>query len=248
MSPPARTNLIRRGWSRLLTTGPKRSLDYARHQVSERYHETRIGIRTAGSMKTAAVTRRPGLCKPYAPIPYRSFFAVMREVEIRPLEDVFLDYGAGRGRAMILAARLPFRRVLGVEIEPGLVETARENIRRVSHRLCCRDVEVVTADAAEFGCPDDATVLHFFDPFAGVILEQVIEQVRVSLRRAPRRLTILFADPNHFAPLAASSGWLVKQGEVPYPFVRGMELIRESYFISEAQSSPDKDQGINPSG
>jgi hypothetical protein len=187
-------------------------------------------------VKTAAVVQRPLLCKPYAPIPYRSFLAVMRRVDIRPGEDVFLDYGAGRGRAMVLAARLPFRRVLGVEIEPGLVETARENIRRVSHRLRCRDVEVVTADAAEFGCPDDATVLHFFDPFAGAILERVMDNVRASLRRAPRELTILFADPNHFAPLAAASDWLVKRGEVAYPFIRGADLIRESYFIYEARS------------
>lgn len=236
MNPRAGANLVRRAWSRLLTTGPKRSLDYARHLVSERYHETRLGIRTAGPVKTAAVVQRPLLCKPYAPIPYRSFLAVMRRVDIRPGEDVFLDYGAGRGRAMVLAARLPFRRVLGVEIEPGLVETARENIRRVSHRLRCRDVEVVTADAAEFGCPDDATVLHFFDPFAGAILERVMDNVRASLRRAPRELTILFADPNHFAPLAAASDWLVKRGEVAYPFIRGADLIRESYFIYEARS------------
>jgi hypothetical protein len=236
VNPRAGTSLVRRAWSRLLTTGPKQSLAYARHLASEQYHETRFGIRTAGSMKTAAVAQRPGLCKPYAPIPYRSFFAVMREVEIRPGEDVFLDYGAGRCRAMVLAARLPFRRVLGVEIEPSLVDTARENIRQASRRLRCRDVEIVTADAAEFGCPDDATVLHFFDPFAGAILEQVMAKVRASLLRAPRRLTILFADPNHFAPLAAAADWLTKRGEVPYPFVRGAELIRESYYIYEAES------------
>lgn len=236
MNPPGGPNLLRRGWSRLLATGPRRSLLYACHLVSEHYYETRFGLRTAGPVKTAAVLQRPGLCKPYAPIPYRSFFAVMRRVRIRPDQDVFLDYGAGRGRAMILAARLPFRRVIGVEIEPGLAETARENIRRVSPRLCCRDVQVVTADAAEFGCPDDATVIHFFDPFAGVILEQVIDNVRASLQRAPRKLTILFADPNHFAPLAAAAGWLVKREEIPYPFVRGEELIRESYFIYEAES------------
>ena len=234
MNPRAGAHVVRRGWSLLLAIGPRRSLDYARHLVSERYREARFGIRTAGPVKTAAVAQRPGLCKPYAPIAYRSFRAVMRRVEIRPDEDVFLDYGAGRGRAMVLAARLPFRRVLGIEIEPDLAEAARENIRRVSHRLRCHDVEVVTGDAAEFACPDDATVLHFFDPFAGVILERVIGNVLASLQRTPRRLTILFADPNHFAPLAAAAGWLVKRGEVPYPFVRGTDLIRESYFIYEA--------------
>ena len=236
LNPRAGASLVRRAWSRLLTTGPKKSVAYARHLASERYHEMRLGIRTAGPMKTAAVVQRPGLCKPYAPIPYRSFFAVMREVTIRPGEDVFLDYGAGRGRAMVLAARLPFRRVLGVEIEPSLVKAARENLLRASRLLRCRDVEVVTADAAEFGCPDDATVLHFFDPFAGAILQRVMDQVRDSLRRAPRRVTILFADPNHFAPLAAAADWLIKRGEVPYPFVRGAERIRESYYIYEAGS------------
>jgi SAM-dependent methyltransferase len=236
VSQRIRAGPVRRGWTRLRTTGLNESLTYVRHLISERYYEARLGIHTAGPARTAAVARRPGLCKPYAPIPYRSFFAVMRRVEIRPGEDVFLDYGAGRGRVLVLAARLTFRRVLGVEIEPGLVESARENIRRASSRLHCRDVEIVTADAAEFGCPDDATVLHFFDPFAGVILEQVLENVRASLCRAPRRLTILFADPNHFAPLAAACDWLVKRCEVPYPFARGGEPIRESYYIYEARS------------
>jgi hypothetical protein len=191
----------------------------------------------SGWAVTSAVTERPGLCKPYAPIPYRSFFAVMRRVEISPHDEVFLDYGAGRGRAMVLAARLPFRRVLGVEIAPDLVETARRNFRRCAGRLRCRDLQIVAGDAASYGCPDDVTVIHFFDPFAGIILEQVIENIRASLRRAPRRLTILFADPNHFDPLARAGGWLVKRCEVPYPFRQGSEMIRESYFVYESTST-----------
>ncbi len=236
MSSQTDRSVLARGWSLLRTTGPRRSLAYARHLATERYHELRLGIRTAGPVKTEAVARRPGLCKPYAPIAYRSFSAVMREVAIRPGEDVFLDYGAGRGRAMLLAAQLPFRRVLGVEIDPKLVERARENIQRAGSRLRCRDLQVILGDAAEFGCPPDATVLHFFDPFAGPILEQVIGKIRESLRRAPRPLTILFADPNHFAPLAERENWLCKRCEVPYPFARGVEPIRESYYVYEARS------------
>lgn len=234
MIPRTGGNLLLRGWSRLVATGPRHSVGYARHLISERYHEARLGIRTLGPAQTAAVAQRPGLCKPYAPIPYRSFFTMIRDVEIRPGEDVFLDYGAGRGRAVVLAARSPFRRVLGVEIDPNLAESARENVRRAAHLLRCPNVEVVTADAADFGCPDDATVLHFFDPFAGVILERVIESVRASLQRAPRRLTVLFADPNHFAPLVADAAWLVKRAEIPYAFVQGKDLIRESYYVYDA--------------
>jgi hypothetical protein len=236
--PAARGGLIRRGWSRLRRTGPTRSLSYARHLLSEMYHEARLGIRTAGAASTRAVQERPGICKPYAPIPYRSFFAAMRTVDVRPGEDVFLDYGAGRGRAVVLAAMSPFRRVVGVEIDPDLAEAARNNVRQASRRLRCAEVGIVTADAAGFGCPDDATVLHFFDPFAGPVLERVVENVRTSLCRAPRRLTILFADPNHFAPLAAASDWLTRRGEIPYPYMSGGEAIRESYHVYDAGLRP----------
>ena len=42
------------------------------------------------------------------------------------LEDVsFIDVGAGMGRAVLLAAELPFRQVAGVELNPTLAGIAR---------------------------------------------------------------------------------------------------------------------------
>src|ERR1039458_5531073 len=43
-----------------------------------------------------------------------------------PIEEFsFIDVGAGMGRAVLLAAELPFRQVEGVELNPTLVGVAR---------------------------------------------------------------------------------------------------------------------------
>ena len=232
MTPP--TDVPVRILRRLQTSGPRGTLSHVGHLVSERFHDVRLGIRTIGKVVPVVSARRPDLYKPYAPTAYRSFRAAMSEITVRAGADVFVDYGAGKGRVVVLAAMYPFRRVVGVEICPELSGIARANVRRAARHLRCQDVEIITGDAAEFGCPQEATVLHFFDPFAGSVLERVIDHVRASLDVLPRPLTILYADPNEFAPLAARCSWLRKRGEVRYPFTSGSEPIRESYYIYEA--------------
>jgi hypothetical protein len=233
-------NLPARFLRRLKTTGPGDTLSFVSHLLRERYHDARLGIRTTGKVFPAAYVRRPDLYQPYAPTAYRNFRAAMRHISIRPGADVFVDYGAGKGRVVVLAAECPFRRVLGVEISPELSEIARANVQRAARRLRCRDVKIITADAADFGCPDDATVLYFFDPFAGVVLERVLEHVKTSLIARPRPLQILFADPNHMAPLAERCDWLRRRAVIPYEVVSGKEPIRESFHIYEAACLPER--------
>ena len=72
-----------------------------------------------------------------APSIFRKLLARWRENARHPLErTAFLDVGAGKGRAMLLAAELPFRRIVGVELHPALAAIARTNIKlyRSSHQ------------------------------------------------------------------------------------------------------------------
>jgi len=174
-------------------------------------------------------------CKIYAPIAYRSFLAAIRHVTVVPGRDVFVDYGAGKGRVLVLAAGMPFARVIGVEIAPALAEAAEENLRRTGSRRRCGSVTVIRSNATVWALDDEATVLHFFDPFRDDVLEATVEQIRLSLERAPRRITILFADANHFDPLAARSGWIRAIRDVPYPYREPGDAIRFMYRIYEAE-------------
>lgn len=111
-------------------------------------------------------------------------------------DDVFVDFGSGKGRVVLLAAtHFPFRRVIGVEIAEELNAIARENVARMQHRLQARSVEVVTTDAAEFRVPDDMTYAYFFNPFQGEVFQRVIDNIVASVDRVPRPLTLIYANP-----------------------------------------------------
>jgi SAM-dependent methyltransferase len=56
-------------------------------------------------------------------------------------DDVFLDLGCGKGRAVLTASLLPFGRITGVELSPHLANIARRNVAtfRLPKRCANRD-------------------------------------------------------------------------------------------------------------
>jgi len=110
-------------------------------------------------------------------------------------DEVFLDYGSGKGRIVYQAARYPFARVIGVEVSEELNEVARANIERKRRKLACGDVELVTADAAGFDVPDEVTVAYLFYPFVGDTFRAVMGKLVESLERRPRRVRLIYVCP-----------------------------------------------------
>jgi len=144
----------------------------------------------------------------YFPSSRRSFHRLMQHVDIRPGQDVFLDIGSGKGRALLMAAQYPFKRIVGIEISEELNVAARRNLARWSGRLACSSIEIHTGDAAQFPIPDDATVLYFYNPFHGPTLRAVFGAIARSQAKAPRPLWVLFNNTAHFRALEASFPWL----------------------------------------
>jgi SAM-dependent methyltransferase len=183
-----------------------------------RWFEWRLGIHSESVIELKELGIENAHCRPYVPTDYKTFRAVLRDLPIRVGEDVFLDFGSGLGRATILAATRPFRKVIGVEIAPKLNEVARMNIRRALPRLACRDIELVTADATQFTIPDDVTVIYFFNPFAGDVLARVLGNIRESIRRQPRALRLVCKVPaqSAFETEIRQHSWLTNERELVF--------------------------------
>ncbi|HWL91926.1 MAG TPA: hypothetical protein VNT79_00175, partial [Phycisphaerae bacterium] len=147
--------------------GMQRTIRHAVHRLSEGWHERRLGIRSADYVQLPELGIHNALCKPYAPAEHRTLRRVLSSLSIRPGEDVFIDFGSGMGRVVVVAATFPFKKVIGVEIAPQLDVIARENLRRARPHLCCQNVELVTADANEYALPRDATVIFIYNSFVG---------------------------------------------------------------------------------
>jgi SAM-dependent methyltransferase len=182
--------------------------------LQDRYHDWRLGIDTLEEDEFMDWSVPQDDNHVYNYCRYSWFSRVIRYAKIVPDRDVFLDYGCGKGRALVLAAEHPFRRIIGVEYSAGLAETARENVRRALPKLQCREIEVVTQNAAEYEVPPEVTVVYLFNSFHGEIFRAVLDRLRASLEASPRELRIICTSP--IADIESQMDgcpWLVKTVE-----------------------------------
>ena len=108
----------------------------------------------------------------------------------------FVDMGSGKGRALLLASRFPFRRIVGVEIAPELSQTATANIRCFSASWQrCREIEACTGDAAEFVYPAGPLVLFLYQPFLGPVLKRCLKNLERTLAAERREVYVLYVNP-----------------------------------------------------
>lgn len=121
-----------------------------------------------------------------APSILRSLVKHWSETEPRdPLSTyTFVDIGAGKGRAMLVASQFAFRRVVGVELNPALAALARNNLAAwtASHAAdptapALASIELVEQDALEFVLPEGPVLLFLFHPFEAPVLEELMRRL-----------------------------------------------------------------------
>jgi predicted RNA methylase len=134
--------------------------------------------------------------KRYQATTERAFREALHSVPIDHRGFVFVDFGSGKGKCLLMAADYPFRKIMGVEFSPELVEIARRNAKtyRSPHQKC-RDIESIACDAAAFDLPPDPCVLYFYNPFGPDILGKVRDNIERSLRAVPRPAYVLYYNP-----------------------------------------------------
>jgi len=125
-------------------------------------------------------------------------------------EFTFIDLGSGKGRALLMAAERPFRRIIGVEFMPELHRACLENIDTFtqSHGQSDR-LEALLMDARDFELPLDPLVVYLFNPFPEPVFGAVMENLRRSALAHPRPVYIAYRYIEHES-LLATSDWLTK--------------------------------------
>lgn len=212
-------NILKNFFRQIKTQGLLAATRSLSHKMYVRFQEWRLSISTEDIIELRELGIDNKECKHYGATDYASIRKIMHTLALSPSEHVFLDFGAGMGRAMILAAMYPFRRVMGVEISPELVEIAKRNFARCEHKLRCREIEIITSDATKYDIPNDVTVVYFNNPFFGHILESVLNNLRMSLEAAPRNLWVVCNLPQQsaFESQIARHEWLSLQTQFTFP-------------------------------
>ncbi|MGD9201953.1 MAG: hypothetical protein PVI26_10345 [Chitinispirillia bacterium] len=149
-------------------------------------------------------------CVDYSHTDFLDFRKAMKGLTINSNTDVFIDFGSGMGTTVLMASMYPFHKVIGIELSKEFNSIAEEYIKINRRKLKCRNIEFAVTDATKFIIPEQAAFLYFYNPFYGEILEKVIENVKVSLKRTPRELMIIFKNTEHFEKIKAISEWLIE--------------------------------------
>jgi len=105
--------------------------------------------------------------------------------------DAIVDFGCGKGGALITLAEYNFSKITGVELSAELAGIARKNLAR----LKISSVDVVCCDAGKFFDLDDYNYCYFFNPFPGAVMLEVLQNLARSLSRKPRKMTIIYLNP-----------------------------------------------------
>lgn len=191
----------------LRTRGFNATADVVMRNVREWYwqHENarfdrRHGTDTGGSIESPNLqitSRNVREGVRYEPTTLRTFDVCMSHLPSDLSDFTFVDFGSGKGRVLLLASRHRFRAIVGIEYARDLHEIATRNIERYrdSDRRCA-DVRSLHGDATEFEIPPTPCVFYFFQPFAGTVLETVIDRVGRSIADQPRPAYLVFIHPH----------------------------------------------------
>ena len=129
----------------------------------------------------------------YEPMSTRAFKQIMNQLNINFSEFEFIDFGSGKGRALLMASHYGFRKVTGVEFAQDLHLISSRNVAIYKRHIKePRNIVTICADVVDFPLPKVPVVLFFYSPFRGKVMEKVLNNVSASFSINPRKILLLF--------------------------------------------------------
>jgi predicted RNA methylase len=166
----------------------------------------------------------------YQPVNFYTALRLMSTLDDADKKGSLLDAGCGLGRLFFLAGAMGFRSAYGIDISPLLCHLAIAQADAAEQRYQHITISVECVNATYFEIPDDVSVIFMFNPFDATIMKAHLKQVMRSLKRRPRTLKVLYANPVH------KSVWLEAGFEEIYHFSK-MKYLEGSVLVYPAPNA-----------
>ncbi len=131
----------------------------------------------------------------------RVFGSLIGSGRIDPASTCLVDFGCGKGRVLLAALHFEIAKTIGVEFDPQLCETARNNLLRYRRRRGTGrpllSWEVIHSDVLDFTIPSEANLFFLYNPFSGPVLKAVAERIRQACQDPSRRRYVVYVNPVH---------------------------------------------------
>ena len=191
-------NLIKRAIASLQARGFTNTLNVVLAILADKTFDYRYGVNTARHVKLEALvinSESKALGIEYQPTRVGAFNRLMKALDL-PRDGMFVDFGSGKGRILILAAIAGFKSVQGVEFSAELCALARDNVFRFQRRTNIKTpISIIENDALLYQIPKNANVFYMFHPFTGSVMKQVVDNIKQSLKEHPRKVWLIYNFP-----------------------------------------------------
>ena len=154
----------------------------------ERLWDIRLKIKTCGRDASHSDNDR----FPYEPTPY-SVLKRLADSGYITKRSVLLDYGCGKGRVGFFLSHMTGCACIGIEVDEGFYRAAKQNRKKA---ISGSRIKLVRRNAEGYEIPSKVNAIYFFNPFSVEILETVMERVRESTFKVPRRILFFFYYPS----------------------------------------------------
>jgi hypothetical protein len=168
-----------------------KGLAMAHGRVLDRRLEQHFFIPTLKAERFAPDAERAILYE--GPVPAAAFNWVMSALPQDLREYAFVDFRAGLGRAMLLAAsQRRFEQIIGYEYTAAAYDDLQMNIAQFPRsKMQCRDVQCHRGDRTGVSIPDQPCVLYVANAWREEFLDGIMTYLGESFRHKPRRLFLI---------------------------------------------------------
>lgn len=104
----------------------------------------------------------------------------------------FVDIGCGKGRAIFVAEYSGFTNLSGIELDPTLIEEAKENEKSYAFKRNDSQINFILGNALDVNYNDQPTLYFLFNPFNEEIMTKVIHKI---LRQTKSETWFVYMNP-----------------------------------------------------
>ena len=170
-----------------------RALDSYTQKQSAQF-DRRYGTRTYGRLDVSVgEDKRASPVWGYSAINHDFFREMMQAVPVALKDYSFVDIGAGKGAAVLMASEFPFRRLIGVELNHELVVDALENTRAFNQNTGQNlSPQWDEADFFKWQPPAEPCLFFFNNPFPEALTLTALKHLESLLLERRQRAILVF--------------------------------------------------------
>jgi len=177
-------------------------------------------------------------CWGYGPINQDFFREIMRSVPVDLSSYSFIDVGAGKGAALMLASEFSFHHIIGVELSGELIDIGKRNVE-CYHRSTRRiiDPEWVRADFLRWKIPEEDALFFFNNPLPKDIALQAVQKiVEESFKTSTRSIIVYRRPPGEVPRYLAMNPSCCPLRLSPYWEIYGVGLNKDGWLAGKAKN------------